>query len=110
MPGLSILHKSDTIITRGGQNTMIASIIAGTPSVGFPCDSAEADFNMRTVEKFKLGILGKEEDFNFTFLVEALQKIDKNQTFRENCSRFAAKIESAGGAIKTIDVIEKLLN
>jgi UDP:flavonoid glycosyltransferase YjiC (YdhE family) len=51
LPGLTRgLQACDIFITRGGQNAVMAALLAGQPIVGTPGSSAEPLFNLRMVE------------------------------------------------------------
>jgi len=106
LPGITIMKQSVAVITRGGQNTTMACMISGTPILGFPGDSAEADFNLRGISNKGAGINCKLEDLgNLPVLVKEITQ----RKYHDNTEILGEKIKALGGAQTTIRLIEKIL-
>jgi UDP:flavonoid glycosyltransferase YjiC (YdhE family) len=51
LPGMSrAMQQTDLVVTRGGQNALMACLLAGRPVVGVPGTSSEPNFNLRVLE------------------------------------------------------------
>lgn len=51
-PGITrLLQDTDLLVTRGGQNALMAALLAGVPVVGTPGGSPEPAFNLGTLEE-----------------------------------------------------------
>lgn len=51
LPGMTTsLRRCDLLLTRGGQNALMAALLAGKPIIGTPGWSAEPTFNLRMLE------------------------------------------------------------
>lgn len=103
---MSTISRSMLVITRGGQNTTMACMMAGVPILGFPGDSAEADFNVRGIVDRGGGINCREEDLEKlpTLINEIMQP-----KYKESATKLGKKIKIFGGARTVVRLMEGIV-
>jgi UDP:flavonoid glycosyltransferase YjiC (YdhE family) len=108
LPGLTTIKKCALVITRGGQNTLMGCILSQRPVLGFPGTSAEADFNLRSVENFCEIVRHPTSDFLSHHLVTLV-----TQTMAAGIgpayADLGGRLRSGGGAAAVLTAIEKRL-
>lgn len=105
LPGISVISRSTVVITRGGQNTTMGCMLTGTPMLGFPGDSAEADFNIRSVAANGAAKLCTMDDLQK--LAELTEELSMNSEFRKSAANLGDKIRKLDGARTAVRLMEK---
>ncbi|CAN5448681.1 hypothetical protein BH10ACT7_BH10ACT7_04300 [soil metagenome] len=105
MPGLTAaLSNTDLVVTRGGQNMLMASLLAGRPIIGTPGGSAEPMFNLAALESYgaAVSIPGVPTAGQFA---EAVAKLDSHDA-PERSRRLGAQLRRHLGAADVLRVLE----
>ena len=108
LPGSTMAMHSVMVVTRGGQNTIMSALLAGTPIVGFPGTNAEADFNVRGLAQLGASILGATEDFKRRFLRAAFHEVQVSPANREAAAELGDRIRQYGGTREVVRLMEAL--
>jgi len=106
VPGRSILRCSQALIFHGGQNTAMASLIHGLPSLIFPGKDFERDFNARALARIGAGIHRPAEGFTPEVVLEATRKL-MAPSYRLAAEKYGEKIIRQGGARYAADLVMK---
>jgi UDP:flavonoid glycosyltransferase YjiC (YdhE family) len=104
VPGISVLDRSDAVIFHGGQNTAMASLLHGVPSLIFPGSDFERDFNARGMAGIGAGIHMKSEDFTPRKIRESLGLLLKGD-YSRNADDHGQVLRELGGPGRAADLI-----
>lgn len=104
IPGSSILEKCAGLIFHGGQNTAMASLIHGVPSLIIPGSDFERDFNARQLDRINTGIHMAVDDFNPDDVLQAMRKLQHDH-YKEHTFRYGNALRSLKGPEKVADII-----
>lgn len=104
VPAGSMLERSRVLIFHGGQNTAMASLIHGVPSLGFPGFEFERDFNVRGLEAVGAGLRLPLEDFRPEALLARCRELCAPG--RAKAARDMGKrISALGGARRAAEIV-----
>ncbi len=109
LPGLTIIRRSSVVITRGGQNTLMSCMLAGTPIVGFTDDHAEGNFNTDGVVRLGAGLKCDDNEFHAVKLREMIDRVISDTSYRERAWAIGDKIRTYGGSHATLQLMSKLM-
>jgi UDP:flavonoid glycosyltransferase YjiC (YdhE family) len=104
VPGRSMLKCSEALIFHGGQNTSVASLIYGVPSLIFPGSDFERDFNARALARIGAGIRLLAGDFTPAKVLENTRKL-LTPSFRLAAEKYGRKTIRHGGARYAADLL-----
>ncbi len=104
VPGISVLDRSDAVIFHGGQNTAMASLLHGVPSLIFPGSDFERDFNARGMARIGAGIHMKSEDFTPGKIRDSLGGLIKGR-YRHNARVHGQGLRELGGPGRAAELI-----
>ncbi len=106
VPGRSMLRCSQALIFHGGQNTAMASLIHGVPSLVFPGSDFERDFNARALVHAEAAIRLPKQDFIAETLLASTRTL-LEPAYRLAAERCGWKVVRQGGARHAADLIVK---
>ena len=86
-PGSKIMEKSDIVICHGGNGTIYQAMSKGVSIIGIPT-MHDQEFNLDRVVDLGIGIHLSELKFKPTHLVEAVEKILSEKSYKENAQRY----------------------
>lgn len=98
LPGISMIRRSDLVITRGGQNTMMSCMLAGVPVIGFPGNNAEPDYNLTVIQNKGAAIKCKDSDFQSESLYVKSIDVIHNNKMKESAEILGKMIRAYKGA------------
>lgn len=106
-PQLELLPKATLTITHAGMNTTLESLSNGVPMVAIPISNDEPGIAARiawtgTGEVVPLGKLSVPR------LRFAIEKVLKENSYKQNAVRLQEAIRRAGGASRAADIIERV--
>lgn len=110
LPGLRIIRRSAVVLARGGQNTLMACLLAGTPVIGFAGRSSEADFNIRQLTKLGAALHGEVMDFHSGHLRTLVEAAIGNSQLQKQQIMLGNKARQRGGSHTVLQLIEGLLS
>lgn len=103
---IQVLSEADIFVTHCGMNSANESIYCGVPMVLFPQHSEQGAVANRIAE-LKMGVHLRSNRANH--IREAVQMVLQNESYRKNTEKLAASFRQAGGAVKAVDMIEKVI-
>ena len=109
LPGLVAMRRSSLVITRGGQNTTMSSLLAGTPLLIYPGENAEPDFHARNIERCGAGKNFLSDEFTYEKLKRETDLIISDQSFHINAERMGNRIREYGGAYGALVNMEEYI-
>ncbi|MBI5248243.1 MAG: hypothetical protein HY912_02000 [Desulfomonile tiedjei] len=109
VPGRSILRCSQAAIFHGGQNTAMASLIHKIPSLVFPGNDFERDFNARSLARVGASMRLSTEDFQPDKLLSFTRKL-LEPSFGLAAETYSRKILGQGGARHAADIVLSAVN
>jgi UDP:flavonoid glycosyltransferase YjiC (YdhE family) len=104
VPGRSILRRSQALIFHGGQNTAMASLIHKVPSLVFPGEDFERDFNARGLAGIGAGIHCEIEEFTPGQLLEKTRQL-RSPSYCSAAETYSVEILSRGGPRYAADLV-----
>jgi UDP:flavonoid glycosyltransferase YjiC (YdhE family) len=104
VPGRSLLRESKALIFHGGQNTAMASLIHEVPSLTFPGEDFERDFNARGLARIGAGLHCKVEDFTPEKVLAATREV-MSDSYRLAAETYSRKILHQGGPRFAADLV-----
>ena len=104
VPGISMLDRSDAVIFHGGQNTAMASLLHGVPSLVFPGSDFERDFNARGMARIGASIHMKSEDFTPQQIIQSVRRLVGGE-YRKKASAHGQGLLQLGGPMRAADLI-----
>lgn len=104
VPGRSILGCSHALLFHGGQNTAMASVIHKVPSLIFPGQDFERDFNARGLERIGVGIRLQKEDFTPASVLEHTRRLS-SPSYGLAAETYSGKVLGKGGARCAADLV-----
>jgi UDP:flavonoid glycosyltransferase YjiC (YdhE family) len=109
VPGRSIMARSRALVFHGGQNTAMASLIHGLPSLVFPGSDFERDFNASALDSVGAGIKLSSERFNPEDVLDATRKL-REPAHRLAAEEYSRKVIRGGGARRAADLVLEVAN
>jgi len=92
-----LLSESRALISGGGQNAIMLSLLAGVPVLGIRGPSAERDFNLRRVEALGAGLI-VEPPVEASAVCSALSKLVKDANYQHAAAAASAALRQLQGA------------
>ena len=107
-PGSKIMEKSDVVVCHGGNGTIYQAMSEGVPIIGIPT-MHDQEFNLQRVEDLGIGIELSELRFKPSDLVDAVQMILKEKSYKENALRCQETLTKYHGPQKAAELIDSLM-
>lgn len=107
-PGSLIMQKSDLVICQGGNGTIYQAMSQGLPIIGIPT-SHDQEFNMNRVVDLGIGIQLSELKFKPSHLIQAVEKIFNELTYRETAQKFEKILGNYNASQKGAQIIDQFL-
>ncbi|KOX11399.1 glycosyltransferase [Streptomyces sp. NRRL B-3648] len=105
-PGMTrLLSDTDLLITRGGQNALMAALLAGVPVIGTPGRSPEPIYNLGTLEAHGAARTLLDEP-TADDLVQAAQALLDGKAARR-AARLGDLLRRHGGATEAVQALEE---
>jgi zeaxanthin glucosyltransferase len=102
---LELLGKASLALTHGGLNTVLDCLSCGVPMVLVPLTYEQPAIAARVV-RVGAGEVVPLSDLSPYVLRTEISKIAAVETYRVNARAMAASIQTAGGAVRAVDIIE----
>lgn len=102
VPADAVLPQCDWVISHGGQNTIIQSLLHGVPLILFPGPIFERRFNAQKVQEAGAGWMAERYQFTRDRLDYMLQTQENRAA---HAIQLGARIQSYGGADEAIQAI-----
>jgi UDP:flavonoid glycosyltransferase YjiC (YdhE family) len=106
VPGRSLLQCSRVLIFHGGQNTAMASLIHKVPSMVFPGEDFERDFNARGLSRLGSSILCTLEDFTPSKVLQLSREL-LAPSYSLAAEKYGVNILKSGGPRFAADLVLK---
>ena len=107
-PQLELIRRAEVVITHGGLNTALETLMEGKPMVVIPKSFDQPAVAAR-LEWLGVAEALPSERVSAQEIRVALAKVLDDPSYRESATRAQAKIRSARGLVRAADVIEELL-
>lgn len=107
-PQLELLKRADVVITHGGLNTALETLMEGKPMIVIPKSFDQPAVAAR-LEWLGVAEVLPSEGLSAKSIRVALAKVYSDPSYRKSVREVQAKILSARGLEKAADVIEELL-
>lgn len=104
VPGRSILRCSQAVIFHGGQNTAMAALLHKVPSLAFPGQDFERDFNARSIARIGAGLHYPAEDFTPSKVLQAVRDL-LNPSYALANESYSWKVLQQGGPRYAADLV-----
>ncbi len=108
-PGSKIMEKSDIVICQGGNGTIYQAMSQGVPIIGIPT-SHDQEFNLQRVVDLGIGIELSELKFEPSHLVQAVETLLSDPTYREKSRQFAQILANYNSPQQGAQIIDGFLN
>jgi UDP:flavonoid glycosyltransferase YjiC (YdhE family) len=99
-----VIPRCDWVICHGGHNTIIQSLLNGTPLIVFPGPIFERRFNARMVAARGGGLFAELGNFNEAWLAGAMR--DRSR-YAEQTRALGTRIASLGGPEAAVEIMER---
>ncbi|MEH2181816.1 glycosyltransferase [Nostoc sp.] len=107
-PQLELLQKATLTITHGGMNTTLESLNNGVPMVAIPVTNDQPGIAAR-VAWAGAGEAISLSRVNVPKLRKAIQKVLREDFYKQNALKLQAAIQQAGGVSRAIDIVEQVV-
>ena len=104
----TLMPDSVAFINHGGQNSIMTGLVNGVPQIIFPGKVFERKFNAQSIENIGAGFYLCEKDFNPETISLTIEKLEKDNSFKNNAQKHGVELLRLGGASKLIDIMEKI--
>jgi UDP:flavonoid glycosyltransferase YjiC (YdhE family) len=104
VPGSSILERSDALIFHGGQNTAMAALLHGVPSLIIPGSDFERDFNARSIARISAGIHMEADAFTSDQVLHATRRLLKGR-YSQNAEVHGQYLKELGGPVRAAELL-----
>ena len=110
LDGDLVMEGCDAVVCHGGNGTIYQALLHGKPIIGIPTIPDQA-YNMRRVEALGVGnsLTWKEFDSNPKILLDAINAVLTNHSFRENARRMQSILKNYQPAKTATDIIERYM-
>jgi UDP:flavonoid glycosyltransferase YjiC (YdhE family) len=108
VPGTEMIKASDVTVFHGGSSTLMTCIACGTPAVVIPSMGEQED-NGAVLSQFGAGIVLDKKTLTPSILVESMQKVLYDNSYRKNAQQLKTIGEKYGGASAAADWAEALV-
>ncbi len=107
-PGSKILEKCNIVVCHGGNGTIYQAMSKGVSIIGIPT-MHDQEFNLDRVVDLEIGIHLSELKFKPTDLVEAVEKILSEKSYKENAKYYKNILAKYNGPSKGAQLIDSYL-
>lgn len=104
VPGRSILNCSNAVIFHGGQNTAMGTLIHKVPSLVFPGEDFERDFNARSLARIGVGLHCSADDFTPAKVRTAVRGL-LDPAYASAAETYSGKVLEQGGPQRAADLV-----
>lgn len=104
VPGSSILERSDALIFHGGQNTAMAALLHGVPSLIIPGSDFERNFNARSIARISAGIHMEADAFTSDQVLHATRRLLKGR-YSQNAEVHGQYLKELGGPARAAELV-----
>lgn len=104
-PFSDLLPGAAISIHHGGQNSVMDALLCGVPQLVYPGRVFERRFNAKTVEKNGVGIVLNAGQFFAGDILNAVQRLTSDNSFRENSAALGKTLRSLGGSDAVADYL-----
>ena len=101
-----LMEKSTLLISHGGQNSIMQSLLNGIPMLFYPGTVFERDYNADRVVNIGAGEKLVRDNFTAEKVRKICNQIAKNEQYRKNAYNAGKNLICLGGAKKVLDIIE----
>ena len=108
-PQLELLQKATLTITHGGMNTTLESLNNGVPMVAIPIANDQPGVAARVVWA-GCGEAIPVKNVNVSRLRTAIQKVLREDSYKQNALRLQEAIRRAGGVSRAVDIVEEVVS
>lgn len=109
VPGMSFLAHVNFVITRGGPNSIVASLLANCPMIVIPGEHSEPIYFGNIIESTYLGMKYKAKSINDVELVQIFKSVIESDKIRQSVDNMADNLRDLGGKLATLSAMEKLI-
>ena len=102
-----LLPWTDVLVTTGGAGTVLAALDAAVPMVVIPTEWDKLENAQRVVEA-GAGLRLAPQDCTPKGLREAVERVLRDPSFRQNAQRIAASFSRYGGSMRAAELLEGL--
>jgi MGT family glycosyltransferase len=107
-PQLELLKKAELVITHGGLNTALETLMEGKPMIVIPKSFDQPAVAAR-LDRLRVAEVLQAEGLSVDQISLALAKMLSNPSYREAAREVQVKIRSARGLERAADIIEELM-
>jgi len=104
VPGSSILEVCDGLVFHGGQNTAMAALLHGRPSLIIPGCDFERDFNARGIVELGAGLKLTPDEFTPGRVLRAMREL-QGEGFRRRAVAHGRELAGLGGPRRAAELI-----
>ncbi len=108
-PQLELLQKTTLTITHGGMNTTLESLNNGVPMVAIPIANDQPGVAARVVWA-GCGEAIPVKNVNVSRLRTAIQKVLREDSYKQNALRLQEAIRRARGVSRAVDIVEEIVS
>ena len=108
-PQLELLQLATLTITHGGMNTTLESLNNGVPMVAIPIANDQPGVAARVVWA-GCGEAIPVKNVNVSRLRTAIQKVLREDSYKQNALRLQKAIRRAGGVSRAVDIVEEVVS
>lgn len=106
VPQVHVLERADAFLTHNGMNSTMEALYFGVPQIGVP-QMPEQEMNARRVQEIGCGRRLDPRALDAPALAEAVDAVATDPRVRENCARFARRLQASDGAVTGADALER---
>ena len=107
-PGSKIMEKSDIVVCHGGNGTIYQAMSNGVSIIGIPT-MHDQEFNLDRVVDLGIGVHLSELKFKPEHLIEAVEKILSEKSYKENAHYYKNIMAKYNGPSKGAQLIDSYL-
>lgn len=104
VPGSSILEVCDGLVFHGGQNTAMAALLHGRPSLIIPGSDFERDFNARRIVELGAGLRLTPDEFTPGRVLQAVREL-QGEGFQRRALAHGRELAALGGPRRAAELI-----
>lgn len=104
MPQLEVLQHAKLFVTHGGMNSTSEGVYFGVPLIVLP-QSAEQPMIARRVTEVGAGIQLNQEGLTAGNLIDSVECVLKDESFRKSCDEIGNSFRAAGGYHRAVEEI-----
>lgn len=104
VPQLEILKRTSIFISHGGMNSVMESLFYGVPVIAIPMVN-DQHLVARQLTASGAGFALRMEDINPVLILESIQRVLNDPTYREACKRISESFHTAGGCAAGVNCI-----